>query len=42
MSIEVSNEVKVKNEPICDFQSISPSKKANKVKEEPIDIEMKT
>ena len=37
-----SEEVRVKNEPICDSQSISQTKKANKVKEEPIDIEMQT
>ena len=34
--------MKVKNESICDSQSISQSKKENKVKEEPIDIELKT
>ena len=33
--------MKVKNEPICNSQSISQSKKENKVKEEPIDIELK-
>jgi hypothetical protein len=42
MSNEVSDEVRVKNEPICDSQSISQTKKAMKVKEEPKDIEMQT
>ena len=41
-SNEVLDEVRVKNEPICYSQSISQTKKSNKVKEEPIDIEMKT
>ena len=47
-SIEMINEVleegKVKNEPIFDSQSISQTKQvlAMKVKEEPIDIEIKT
>ena len=38
MSIEVSNEVTVKNEPICYSQTI----KANKVKGVPMDIEIQT
>ena len=37
-SNEVLDEVRVKNEPICDKQSISQIKKAMKVKEEPIDM----
>ena len=37
----VSEEVRVKNEPICYSQSISQTKKAIKVKEEPLDIEVK-
>ena len=43
MSIEVSKEVRVKDETICDSQSISETKKEvleMKVKEEPIDIEI--
>ena len=35
-------EVRVKNEPICFSHSISQTKRATEVKEEPIDIEMKT
>ena len=38
MSIEVSNEVRVKNEPICYSQPISETR----VKEEPIDITSKS
>ena len=38
-SNEISEEVRVKNEPICDNQSISQTKKAMKEKEEPIEIE---
>lgn len=43
-SMEVSVEVRVKNEPICDTQSISETKKTlkNKVNEEQSDIEMQT
>lgn len=42
-SNEVSDEVRVKNEPICDSQSISETKVlAMKVKEEPIDIDIQT
>ena len=42
MSIEVSNEVRVKDEPICDSQSISQTKIVKKVKEEPIEeVEVK-
>ena len=39
--MELSNEVIVKNEPICDCQSISQTKEvlATKVKEEPKDIQ---
>ena len=42
--MEESNKVRVKNEPICDSQSIPDTKEAKrqsmKVKEEPIDNEM--
>ena len=41
-SIEASDEVKVKDETICYTEPISQTKKAPKVKEEPIDIEIKT
>ena len=37
----LDDEVKVKNEPICYTQSISQNKQENKVKEEPIDQEVK-
>ena len=44
--MEESNEVRVKNEPICDSQSIPDTKEAkrqsNKVKEEPIDTDIQT
>ena len=40
--MSISNEVRVKNEPICYSQSISKTKRAMKVKEEPKDIEMQT
>ena len=44
--MEKSNEVKVKNEPICDSQSIPETREAkrqsNKVKKEPIDNELET
>ena len=36
--MEVLDEVKVKNEPICYTQLISQNKQENKVKEEPIDM----
>ena len=46
INMETSNEVKVKNEPICDSQSIPETREAkrqsNKVKNEPIDIEIQT
>ena len=44
MNIEESNEVKVKNEPICDSQSIPETIEttSNNVKKEPIDNEMQT
>lgn len=46
MNMEESNEVRVKNEPICESQSIPDTKEAKRqsilVIEEPIDIEMKT
>ena len=46
MSMEESNQVIVKNEPICDIQSIPETREAkrqsNKVKKEPIDIEVQT
>ena len=41
MKMEVSNEVRVKNEPFCYSQPISETREA-KVKEEPIDIEIET
>lgn len=46
MSMEESNEVRVKDELICDSQSIPETKEAKRqsklVKKEPIDIEMQT
>ena len=39
-SNQVLDEVRVKNEPICYSQSISQTRKSNKVKEEPIDQEV--
>lgn len=39
---EVSEEARVKNEPIFDCQSISETKTAKQVKEEPIGIEIQT
>ena len=45
MNMEESNEVRVKNEPICDSQSISQNSETKRhsilVKEEPIYIEVK-
>ena len=41
-SIEKLDEVRVKNEPICDSQSIPESKISKKVKEEPIDNDIET
>ena len=44
MNMEESNEVKVKNEPVYDSQSIPETIEttSNSVKKEPIDIEMQT
>ena len=46
MSMKESNEVRVKDEPICDSLSISQTiavkRQSNKVKEEPIDSEIET
>ena len=43
MSFDASNDLIVKNEPICDNQSISETSETNKkVKEERLDIEMQT
>jgi hypothetical protein len=44
--MEESNEVRMKNEPICDSQSIPETREAkrqsNKVKKEPIEIKIET
>ena len=46
MNMQESNEIRVKNEPICESQSISQTNEAKSksilVKDEPIDIEIKT
>ena len=46
MNMEESNEVRVKDEPICDSQSIPETREVKRrsklVKEEPIDIEIQT
>ena len=42
VNMEVLDDVRVKNEPICDSQSISQTKQENKVKEEPIDVEIQS